>query len=155
MIKDKEYIGNKELLNLTKTAFLASSTISSETVLGVYDWATDMRNHGECVVSGFSSTLERDVLHFLLKGRQPIILVLARRIYKTVPGELKEALEKNRLLIISVSNSVRQSRATALERNKYICGLADKILFVGVTEESSLYALQNDIVYKEKRITLF
>ena len=71
-----------ELLKLKKTAFLASSTISSETVLRCYDWATEMRNRGECVVSGFSSKLEQDVLHFLLKGNQPIIVVLARRMYR-------------------------------------------------------------------------
>ena len=59
-----EYLGNQELLQLKKAAFLASSTISSETVLQVYDWATEMRNRGECVVSGFSSKLEQDVLHF-------------------------------------------------------------------------------------------
>lgn len=50
-----EYLGNQELLQLKKAAFLASSTISSEMVLQVYDWATEMRNRGECVVSGFSS----------------------------------------------------------------------------------------------------
>ncbi len=40
-----------------------------------YDWATEMRNQKECVVSGFCSKLEQDVLHFLLKGNQPIIRV--------------------------------------------------------------------------------
>jgi hypothetical protein len=36
-----------------------------------YDRAPAMREAGLCVVSGFHSPLERDVLHFLLKGRQP------------------------------------------------------------------------------------
>lgn len=48
-----EYLGNKELLKLKKTAFLALSTISSETVLRCYDWAAEMRRRGECVDSGF------------------------------------------------------------------------------------------------------
>lgn len=82
MIVHTQYLGNQELLKLQKTAFLASSNIASETVLQVYDWATDMRNRGECVVSGFNSKLEQDVLHFLLKGSQPVIIVLARRMYK-------------------------------------------------------------------------
>ncbi len=128
-----KYLGSQELLKLKKTAFLASSTISSETVLQVFDWATEMRNQGECVVSGFSSKLEQDVLHFLLKGCQPIILVLGRRMYRDVPDELKEPLAQNRLLIISVNNAVRQSKATALIR-RYICEMADEIVFVGVTE---------------------
>jgi hypothetical protein len=123
-------------------------------VLKVYDWATDMRNRGECVVSGFCSKLEKDVLHFLLKGSQPIILVLARRMYKTVPLILQEALNENRLLIVSVSVSVRQSKITALERNKYICNMANKILFMGVTEESSLYELQQHFCNQQKLVTL-
>ena len=139
-----EYLGNQELLQLRKTAFLASSTISSETVLRVYDWATEMRNRGECVVSGFSSKLEQDVLHFLLKGSQPIIIVLARRMYKVIPNELKEPLAQNRLLIISVSNAIRQSKVTAMARNRYVCEMADRILFVGVTEQSSLYPYKKE-----------
>ena len=141
-----EYLGNQELLELRKTAFLASSTISSETVLQVYDWATEMRNRGECVVSGFSSKLEKDVLHFLLKGSQPIIIVLARKMYKVIPDELKEPLAQNRLLIISVSTAIRQSRVTAMARNKYVCEMADRILFVGVTEQSSLYSYKNEFL---------
>ena len=97
MIIHTQYLGNQELLKLQKTVSLASSNISSETVLRVYDWATDMRSRRECVVSGFNSKLEQDVLHFLLKGSQPIILVLARRMYKVIPKELKEALTQNRL----------------------------------------------------------
>ena len=139
-----EYLGNRELLKLKKTAFLASNTISSETVLRCYDWATEMRNRGECVVSGFSSKLEQDVLHFLLKGSQPIIIVLARRMYRNIPDELKEPLAQNRLLIISVSNAVRQSKVTAMARNRYVCEMADKIFFVGVTEQSSLYAFKKE-----------
>ena len=139
-----EYLGNQELLKLKKTALLASNTIASETVLQVYDWATEMRNRGECVVSGFNSKLEQDVLHFLLKGSQPIIFVLARRMYRDIPNELKGPLAQNRLLIISVSNAIRQSKVTAMVRNRYVCEIADCILFVGVTEQSSLYAYKNE-----------
>lgn len=145
-----QYFGNKELLKLKKTAFLASSTISSDTVLKCYDWATEMRRRGECVISGFSSKLEQDVLHFLLKGSQPVILVLARRMYKTIPEELRKPLAENRLLIISVSTAVRQSKATALMRNRYICELADEILFVGVTELSSLNTLKSEYEHKQE-----
>ena len=97
-----------------------------------------------CVVSGFSSKLEQDVLHFLLKGSQPIIIVLARKMYKVIPDELKEPLAQNRLLIISVSTAIRQSRVTAMARNKYVCEMADRILFVGVTEQSSLHSYKNE-----------
>lgn len=139
---DMEYLGNKELMNLPKTAFLASSTIPPDMVLKCYDWAT--AKHEGCVVSGFSSKLEQDVLHFLLKAKTPVIMVLARRLYKEIPEELKVPLEQGRLLIISTTAAVRQSRTTALARNRYVCELADQIMMVGVTDGSSLYGLQKE-----------
>lgn len=145
---DVEYLGNKELLNQPKTAFLASSTIPPDMVLKCYDWAAS--KHEGCIVSGFSSKLEKDVLHFLIKAKQPVILVLARQLYKQIPQELQALLVENRLLIISVSNSVRQSKATALARNRYICELSDHIFMVGVTENSSLYGLKQEFVQKLK-----
>ena len=143
-------LGNRDLLNLPKTAFLASSTIPTDMVLRCYDWATQMAKEEQCIISGFSSHLEKEVLHFLIKGRCPIILVLAREMYKQIPSELQPLLDAHRLLIISVSKAVRQSKATAHARNKYICEIADKILFVGVTEKSSLYPLTD--TYKNKEI---
>ena len=141
-----EYLGNKDLLKLKKTAFLASSTIPPDMVLRCYDWAAG--EHEGCVVSGFSSKLEKDVLHFLLKAKCPIIMVLARKMYKVIPEELKEPLRQGRMLIISTSNDSRQSKATAFARNKYVCEMADNILFVGVTETSSLYQLYLDNIEK-------
>ena len=143
-----EYLGNEDLLKVPKVAFLASSTIPPNMVLKCYDWATQMAKEGKCVVSGFSSHLEREVLHFLAKGKQPIILVLAREMYKQIPIELQPLLDANRLLIISVSKAVRQSRVTSHARNKYICEMVDKILFVGVTEKSSLYQLKEEFTEK-------
>ena len=145
-MKDIQFLGNKELLNLHKTAFLASNTIPPDKVLKCYDWAT--AKHDGCVVSGFSSKLEQDVLHFLMKSNVPIIMVLARQMYKQMPQELQTLFDENRLLVISVSNAVRQSKSTALARNKYICEIADQIVFVGVNEKSSLLDLQYE--YKEK-----
>jgi len=136
-----EYLGNKELLKLKKTGFLASSTIPPEMVLKCYDWAAG--KHEGCVMSGFSSKLEQDVLHFLLKTKCPVIMVLARRMYRELPEEWKEPLTQGRFLIVSVSSAIRQSKATALIRNRFICEQADTIHFVGVTKQSSLFLLKD------------
>ena len=89
-----EYLGNKELLKVSKTAFLASSTIAPDQVLGVYDWAIRMAKEGKCVISGFSSHLEREVFHFLTQGKQPIILVIARKMYKELPEKKPKKARK-------------------------------------------------------------
>lgn len=147
-----EYFGNTKLLNVHKTGFLASSTIPPDMVLKCYDWATQMAKEGKCVVSGFSSHLEKEVLHFLAKGKQPIILVLARQMYKQIPQELQPLLDSGRLLIISTSSSPRQSKATALSRNRYICEIANQIFFVGANENSSLYTLKEE--FKSKLLSI-
>ena len=118
-------------------------------VMKCYDWAAGQ--HDGCVISGFSSKLEQDVLHFLLKNKCPIILVLARRMYREIPEELKEPLDQGRLLIISTNNAVRQSKATALARNRYICELADATMFMGIHPKSSLYVLEQ--MFNQKSIT--
>lgn len=148
-----KYLGNCDLLNQSKRAFLASSTIPTDMVLCCYDWAQQVSRGNECIVSGFSSHLEQRVLHFLIKGTCPIILVLARKMYKRVPKELLPLLDNGRLLIISTTSASRQSRATAYARNQYICELVDKIIMVGVDEGSSLLLLQGNYCKKIHSIT--
>jgi predicted Rossmann fold nucleotide-binding protein DprA/Smf involved in DNA uptake len=142
------------LLCTHKTAFLASRTISSESVLKCYDWATEQKELGRCVVSGFHSKLEKDVLHFLLKTQTPIILVLGRAPYKKLPQEFEKAIAGGLLQIISVSNSPRQTKETARLRNEYIISIADEIVFASLNEQSSLYPLYGQVKTLNKPVTL-
>ena len=151
-MSELEYLGNKDLLNLPKTAFLASNTISSETVLRCYDWATEMSHQGQCVVSGFSSKLEKDVLHFLLKGKSPIVVVLARRMYVKLPEEWQNPINEGKMLLVSTSPATRQSRQTAALRNHYIADISEKIFLVGVSERSSLHHIIYD--YPDKCVEI-
>lgn len=64
-------IGNQQLLSYTKTGFLASSHIEVSDVMACYEWAARKPEPGCCVMSGFSSKMERDVLHFLLGPTRP------------------------------------------------------------------------------------
>lgn len=136
-----EYIGNTDLLKLQKVAFFSSRTIASESVLPCYDWATSLDKTKTCVVSGFQSSIEKDVLHFLLEKEVPVILVLGRCLYKQIPSELKSALDKRKFLIISISSSPRQSKKTAAQRNKYVVDMVDYVYFGSINETSSLYSL--------------
>ena len=148
------YLGNRELLNLPQTAFLASSTIPTDMVLRCYDWAQQASRGNECIVSGFSSHLEQRVLHFLMRGTCPIILVLARQMYKRVPDDLQPLLDNGRLLIVSTTSATRQSRTTAYARNQYICELVDKIIMAGVNEGSSLAPLKENFSKKLTQLSL-
>ena len=149
-----QYTGNMELLKMQKVAFLASGTISTQSVLRCYDWATQQCNNGVCVVSGFHSKLEQDTLHLLLQTQCPVIWVIARKMYKNISDKLQQAFEGNRLLIISVSSQSRQSVQSCAERNKYILHLADKIVFASINPNSSLHPLLKEVKDIGKEINI-
>lgn len=150
------HIGNIELLKLPKTGFLCSRNIKASNVLKCYDWATQQRKSGRCVISGFHSQIEKDVLHFLLKGTQPVIMVLGRSLYKNMPTELIKPLEEKRLLIVSVvaQSTNRQSVESATIRNKYIVENADVVVFGSLDPNGMLFQLYTEIENLNKHIIL-
>lgn len=125
----KETLGNMDLLKLSKTAFLCSRKVPASVVLKCYDWALEQRERGTCVISGFHSRMEKDVLHFLLKGQQPIIIALARGMKERLEPELEKLLQDERLLIITpFDKSVKRvTQQTAQIRNKMMIRLADHV----------------------------
>jgi hypothetical protein len=125
----KESFGNTDLLKLPKTAFLCSRKVPALAVLKCYDWAIAQRDQGNCVISGFHSQLEKDVLHYLLKGKQPIIVALARGLKAQLEPEFTKPLETGRLLLITpFDESVKRvTSETAQTRNKLMLDLADQI----------------------------
>ena len=118
-------------------------------ILKSYDWAIEQRDNGNCVISGFHSKIEKDVFFYLLKGTQPIILILARGLKKRYPPEIKTAFANNRLLIISpfvesVSHNIAKN---AQIRNQLMVDLADEVLIVYAAKKGNLLKLVED--YKE------
>lgn len=140
MFSIKDSVGNLEILQLNKTAFLCSRKIPASVVLKCYDWAIAQRDAGNCVISGFHSKLEKDVFHYLLKGKQPIIMVLARGIKQKIEPELKKQLDEGRLLIISpFSIEVKRvTEETSAIRNKVMIELADSVVVGFANENGSL-----------------
>jgi hypothetical protein len=143
---------NIELLKLPKTVFLCSRKVLASAVLKCYDWATTMREQNRCVVSSFHSPIEKDVLHFLQKGKQPVILVLDRVLYKQMPKEFIQPLSENRLLIVSVAVDPRQSEQTTDRRNRYIVDISEEVVFGYVNPEGKLSALYEAIEDSGKEI---
>ena len=123
-------IGNIALLQKRKIGFLASRKIATLSVLPSLDWATEISQREEvAVVSGFHSRMEREVLKILLRGKCGIIVVLARGMYRQVPKRYEEALQQNRLLLLSYEKDsvTRISEQTAHKRNKRVLSLSDEL----------------------------
>lgn len=137
-------LGNVALLGLPKTAFLSSRRVAPAAVMRCYDWTSEMRKSGRCVIGGFQSALERDVLKLLLPaGGPPIVMVLARGLWKTVPKIYREAIDAGRLLVVSpFSKSIRRvSHETAETRNRWILENCDDVFWGSIDPDGTLARL--------------
>lgn len=149
-------LGNIEILNHNKIAFLCSQRCPSGVILKSYDWAIEQRERGNCVISGFHSIIEKDVFHYLLKGSQPIIMVLARGMRKRIEPEIKKARDNGRLLIIApfADSVIRPTSATATTRNCIMADIADEIVVAHAEREGKLEKLIKEIAVTGKKIRI-
>ena len=139
-----QYLGNMDLLTLRKVGFLASRKVNPTSVIPTINWANEVsRDPNIAIVSGFQSTLEREVLDIALKGACGMIYVLNRSIYRQIPPNLRPAFDSNRILFISLTSekTTRPSAINANIRNHYITNIADELTFTSVDEVSSLHQL--------------
>ena len=130
---ETKYLGNKQLLNLHKIGFIASRHASTLDVIPTLDWAAEMsRQKDIAVLSGFQSPLEKDVLKFLLRGVCPIIIVIARGMYRKLPEPLQSPMDQQRILVISnePDTITRVSEITAHKRNEYVKSISDEMKII-------------------------
>lgn len=133
-------LGNTELLKHFKTAFLCSRKVPAGIILKSYDWAKQQRDLGNCIVCSNHSPIEKDVFEILLKGKQPLVLVLPRGLKKRWEPEILEAVHSSRLLIVSPFDKTvtRITRETAQTKNETIIALADEIVTGYVEKDGQL-----------------
>ena len=151
MEEDLQMLGDAALMERTRVAFLSSRRVVPAAVMRCYDWATGMRGGGSagrlappCVVGGFQSALERDVLKLLLPdGGPPIVMVLARGMWRSVPVEYREAINAGRMLVVSPFSQgvVRVSKETAEKRNGWILDHCEEAVFASLDPNGSLARL--------------
>lgn len=136
-------LGDEKLLGLPKTAFLCSRNCPTRVVAKSRDWAVAQREKGRCVISGFHSRIEKEVLRHLLPGTQPMILVLARGIMPRLEPELRKPLDAGRLLIVSrYAESVTHAcEESCFHRNRLMMALADETVVAYATPGGSLERL--------------
>lgn len=142
--------GNTDILKLEKTAFLCSRKCPAVVVLNSYDWAKKQREAGTCIVCGNHSQIEKDVFDILLKGKQPLILVLARKMKTRWESEIEKAVKQERLLVLSTFDQSikRVTRETAEKRNRKIIEISDHITVGYKTENGQLDKLLKGKKYK-------
>ena len=128
-------------------ALLSSSRVPPSILLQIHDWARHWRQHGPILISGFQSETENEALHVLLGGVQPVVLVLARGMYKRLPPAYQQSMEQGRLLLVSPfpASAERVSAESAQVRNRVVCTIAQQILVAHADPGSKTAALAEEI----------
>jgi hypothetical protein len=79
--------------------------------------------------------VEKECLRILLRGRQPVILCLARGLEgMRRPAEWKQPLADNRLLVLSQFPAAarRVTKSLATDCNRRVAALADEVVFAHI-----------------------
>ena len=143
------FLGSPTPSSVPLTAFLCSKETPGATILKAFDQLAAWRDAGRCVISGFHSPLERQGLEILLRGKQPVVMVLARGLGKLrLPAGQRKALADGRLTIVSPFPTT-EKRATAdlaHQRNRFVAALADEVVFAFVSPGGSLSGLAEEVV---------
>ena len=83
-------IGDPGILAEQKVAVFCSVRCPGNAILKAYDAARKLRDEGVTVVSGFHSPVEKECLRILLRGKQPVVICLARAMEK-IPATIRLA----------------------------------------------------------------
>lgn len=137
-------IGSPEILVEKKVGLFCSIRCPGEAILGAYDAARKLRDEGVTVVSGFHSPVEKECLRILLRGKQPIIICLARALGRIrFPAEWRPALQNDRLLLLSPfeKRPRRPDMESARRRNELVAALSDEVLIVHATPDGHIAQL--------------
>jgi predicted Rossmann fold nucleotide-binding protein DprA/Smf involved in DNA uptake len=129
-------LGNLAILSEPKTGLFCSVRCPGDAILGAYDSARKLRDEGVTVVSGFHSPVEKECLRIMLRGKQPIVICLARAFGKIrLPSDWRRALESGRLLLLSTFDKwpPRPDKNSTAYRNECVGALSDEVLIIHAT----------------------
>ena len=134
-------VGNRVLLALPQTAFLASRGGEAAPVVPMFP------TQPACVMSGFLSPLERAVFDACLADGTPIVQVLARGLPETFFPRVQRAIEAGRLLVITPFPATETcfNAPRAAWCNQYVLDAAERVVIGALNPDGMLACLLSDL----------
>ena len=128
-------LGNINLLKLPMTDLFCSRKWPGDGTLKAYDLTRELGEKETPVTSGFHTTVEKDMLEILLKGKRSIVICPARGLEgMRIPKTLREGVDQGRILLVSMFGPQiqRATKGTAHQRNLLAAALASERVYVHV-----------------------
>ena len=127
-------IGDLQILEQNLCGVLCSQSCPGELILQAFDTARQLREDKQTVISGFHSPIELEMFSILLRGKQPIVLCLARNIASyQISKAFKILIGMGQLALIAPNYSAYENRITqetANLRNSLIFQISDQVLLI-------------------------
>ena len=144
-------IGDATLLDRPLLGLVCSVRCPGSIILAAYDLALALREAGVPVAGGFHSPMEREMLRLLLRGRQPVVIVVARSLAgMRVPAEWRGPLAEGWLTVVSPFTGEdaprRVTAATAQARNRFVAAISAAVLAVHAAPGGKTEALCREVV---------
>jgi predicted Rossmann fold nucleotide-binding protein DprA/Smf involved in DNA uptake len=128
-------------------ALFCSQKTPGAAILKALDQAAAWREEGRCVISGFHSPLERECLVTLLRGRQPVVMAMARVMDELRLGKAeRQAYDDGRLTVLApMTGGKRTTMKSSQERNRLVAALASEAVLAYIRPGGSLAGLTEEI----------
>lgn len=124
-------LGDRSILDHDCLGLICSIKCPGSVILRTFDTVREIRGAGVVFAGGFHSPMEKECLDFLLRGRQPVVICLARYPKRSgLPRHWQTAIDNRQLLLLSSfgPRTKRTSRQAAFERNCLVATMSTAIL---------------------------
>lgn len=151
-------IGDRIVLERKCLGLICSVQCPGSVVIQTFDAIRALRDAGIVIAGGFQSPMEKECLEFLLRGKQPVIVVLAKTLtHPRLPKLWKESIDAGRLLLISpLAQDIRRTtKVTALRRNQFIADHATAIWIPHATVGGQAEAIASHAISMGKNLYTF
>lgn len=129
--KTIEFLGTQPVPERPILGLICSVSCPGSVIIKIYDAVRALRDAGVVVCGGFHSPMEQECLHFLVRGRQSVVLCAATGLmHVTINDQAQPAFHDGRLVVLSPFGD-EVERATPWHgsyRNGVVAALSDVLL---------------------------
>jgi predicted Rossmann fold nucleotide-binding protein DprA/Smf involved in DNA uptake len=155
---DVHGVGDRAILRRKCLGLICSVRCPGSVVIKTFDAIRELRDAGVVVAGGFHSPMEKECLEFLLRGEQPVIVVLAKGLGRPRLSEpWRTGIDAGRLLVLApFTDAVRRTtKAHAQARNEFIVARAAAVLIPHASSGGKAEAIARSVVELGKPLFTF
>lgn len=151
-------LGDHSIFGDPSLGLICSVQCPGSIVIKTFDAIRELRNAGIIIAGGFHSPMEMECLDFLLRGQQPVIVVVAKGLSRPrLSKPWRQAVNASRMLVLSpfASDVRRTTKATSQIRNEFVASFTTAILIPHASPGGKAEAIARAVLERGKPLFTF